>query len=49
MEFSEISLTVFYDCHLGNIRVLSIVNPGLPLIWLQKNSPDYIIYVKVGS
>ena len=33
-------------CYLGNVLVLSAINPGLLLIKLQKNAPDY---VKVGS
>ena len=46
VEFSKISLTLIHVCYLGNVLVLSTVNPGLVLIWLQKNAPDY---VKVGS
>ena len=45
-EFSEISFTFIHVCYLDNIFVLSTVSPGLILIWLQKNAPDY---VKVGS
>ena len=45
-EFSEISFTFIHVSYLGNIFVLSTVRPGLILIWLQKNAPDY---VKVGS
>ena len=46
VEFSKISFALIHVCYLGNILVLSTVNPGLVLIWLQKNAPDY---VKVGS
>ena len=46
VEFSKISFTLIHVCYLGNVLVLSTVNPGLVLIWLQKNAPDY---VKVGS
>ena len=46
VEFSEISFALIHVCYLGNILVLSIVNPGLVLISLQKNAPNY---VKVGS
>ena len=45
-EFSEISFIFIHVCYLDNIFVLSTVSPGLILIWLQKNAPDY---VKVGS
>ena len=45
-EFSEISFTFILVSYLGNIFVLRTVSPGLILIWLQKNAPDY---VKVGS
>ena len=45
-EFSEISFTFIHVSYLGNTFVLSTVSPGLILIWLQKNAPDY---VKVGS
>ena len=46
VEFSKISFTIIHVCYLGNVLVLSTVNPRLVLIWLQKNAPDY---VKVGS
>ena len=46
VEFSKISFTLIHVCYLGNVLVLSTVNPGLVLIWLQKSAPDY---VKVGS
>ena len=46
VEFSKISFTLIHVCCLGNVLVLSTVNSGLVLIWLQKNAPDY---VKVGS
>ena len=46
VKFSKISFALIHVCYLGNILVLSTVNPGLVLIWLQKNAPDY---VKVGS
>ena len=46
VEFFEISFTLIHACYLGNILVFSTVNPGLLLIQLQKNAPDY---VKVGS
>ena len=46
VEFSKISFTLIHVCYLGNVSVLSTVNPGLVSIWLQKNAPDY---VKVGS
>ena len=45
VEFSKISFTLIHVCCLGNVLVLSTVNSGLVLIWLQKNAPDY---VKVG-
>ena len=46
VEFSQISFALIHACYLGNILVFSTVNPGLLLILLQKNAPDY---VKVGS
>ena len=46
VKFSKISFTLIHVCYLGNVLVLRTVNPGLVLIWLQKNAPDY---VKVGS
>ena len=45
VEFSKISFTLIHVCWLGNVLVVSTVNSGLVLIWLQKNAPDY---VKVG-
>ena len=45
VEFSKISFTLIHVCCLGNVLVLSTVNSGLVLIWLQKNAPDY---AKVG-
>ena len=45
VEFSKISFTLIHVSCLGNVLVLSTVNSGLVLIWLQKNAPDY---VKVG-
>ena len=42
VQFSEISFALMHVCYLGNILVLSTVNLGLVLIWLQKNTPDYV-------
>ena len=46
VEFSEISFTLIHVSYLGNIFVFSTVNPGLILIWLQKNAHDNL---KFGS
>ena len=42
VELSEIPFTLIHVCYLGIILVLSTVNPGLVLIWLQKNAPCYV-------
>ena len=46
VEFSEISFTLIHVSYLCNIFVFSTVNPGLILIWLQKNAHDNL---KFGS
>ena len=46
VEFSEISFTLIHVSYLRNIFVFSTVNPGLILIWLQKNAHDNL---KFGS
>ena len=46
VEFSEISFTLINVSCLRNIFVFSTVNPGLILIWLQKNAHDNL---KSGS
>ena len=45
VEFSEISFTLIHVSYLGNIFVLSTVNPGLILIWVQKNARDNLKFV----